>query len=174
MKTPDGRQHKMREKLKCPAFHHFSILDKICLWYFISKLDFCSQFAKMRCQSANLDFKFIFHQLMSADCNIVRQFITQQWGGQLFSRPKLHKSTPSFLRFRDIFYFLLPTVSDSSAPRCDSDPLSAAQEAATPTTHWVTVWGLSYQTYQIFNNKHLNRSSLSALRTNDPPWWLCS
>ena len=128
----------------------------------------------MRCQSANLDFKFIFHQLMSADCNIVRQFITQQWGGQLFSRPKLHKSTPSFLRFRDIFYFLLPTVSDSSAPRCDSDPLSAAQEAATPTTHWVTVWGLSYQTYQIFNNKHLNRSSLSALRTNDPPWWLCS
>ena len=35
--------------------------------------------------------------------------------------------------------------------------------------HTGSLFGASYQTYQIFHNKHLNRLSLSALRTNGLP-----
>ena len=127
----------------------------------------------MRCQSANLDLKFIFHQLMSSDCNIVRQLITQQWAGQLFSMQKKIKSTPRFPRFRDIFIFS-SQLSVTAQHLGVTLILCCTGSSHAPDTLGRCLGPLSYQTYQIFNNKHLNRSSLSALRTNDPPWWLCS
>ena len=84
MKTPDSRQHKMREKIEMSISAFQCARNKIHLLFYFKTWFLLTQFAKMRCQSANLDLKFIFHQLMSSNCNIVRQFITQQWDRQPF------------------------------------------------------------------------------------------
>ena len=88
---------------------------------------------------------------------------------QIIQHAKKIKSTPRFPRFRDIFIF-------SSQLSVTAQHLGVTLIlCCTGSRHAPDTLGpLSYQTYQIFNNKHLNRSSLSALRTNDPPWWLCS
>ena len=150
-----------------------SIMDKIELVIFYFK----TWFLLTVCQNEMSISKFRFEIHISSINELRLQYCQTAYNSAMrrpiIQQDKYIKSTPKFPRFRDIFIFS-SQLSVTAQHLGVTLILRRTGSRHAPDTLGHCLGPLSYQTYQIFNNKHLNRSSLSALRTNDPPWWLCS
>ena len=145
----------------------------------------------------------IFHQLMSSNCKIVNlwTYILWEWNCYLSEKlkyiitqkpPRKLPQPKKWLKNLNSWWWwwvLAATISTARLVKATRHHLGVTPGAPPPPPahrkqprpqHTGSLFGASYQTYQNFHNKHLNRLSLSALRTNGPPssaprpGWVCS